>query len=894
MKDNSQEQAFRDAKPFTRGFVRGFERGFVSGFERGFVRGFEGFKNARAIFVRGYDGCGNYRAGFLTEAKLSAGDNIKVAICAGTFYRLYVNGEIAAHGPARAAEGYLRADVIDVSRFIREGRNCFAFEVSHYGEPFGPYSNDVSRVKALLMAEIYRCKEVDGANGGARGISGGCCDADTNSNSPIEAAAAAAAGAAVPNASLEVEIIDATSASWKAIELDEAVRHAERISHCREAAENYYIDPRYEAWRTDPALCDKQSEEVDCPYTIIERGMALPPLTRRCTGRIVEFGEAQLNFAKKVENDWFCGNSPEYFKAEMERPVLDYRRTEEISARPGAKIKFAGDRDSSIKIPDSAIKITDIRPDSTAFLHYDLGQLYVGFISITVNTASPCVLDIVHLESYSFFDNKEEVTGGANPVTRLHLPAGTTKFTSFEPACVRYLKLYLRPEGDYSQKDGNYCGKIDVNTPEITINSPEVIEYTAPDTQKGSFQCSNDDINRLYEAARRTLRLNTLDIFMDCPERERGGWLCDSLWTARAFRMMMGDASVERAFIENFLLTDPEAMWHAFFPESYPGLKGDFKACPGLLTWSFWLMIELPEYVRRTGDGAFAEKYRKRVEKFVDGSLGLRGESGLLENLPWIFIDWSMSNEYCRPISTAANALYARMLIDLGQLYGNGQWTALGEEIRGILRKTLAGSSEKPMDIHGFFPDALEFKDGQLIKRGNYSESAQYTMIWSGLFTKEELPRYIWRLVHTTGPDREFECDTRLGKAGLFIGLCIRLDMLAVLGEYEKMYSELQAVYFPNLREGPGTLWETQDVLNTSRCHGFSSHAGVLLTRDILGLGEPDEVNKTIKVNPHPCGLRWARGTVNTSDGLISLSWKQVNGGEPEMILTLPDGWKAV
>ena len=801
---------------------------------------FKGFKKARPVFIRDYDGGGNYRAGFITTAELKVGDNVRIAVCAGTFYRLYVNGLIAAHGPARATEGFLRADVLDVSRFIRDGVNCFAFEVSHYGEPFGPYSNDVARVNALLMAEIY------GPDG---------------------------------------EVIDATSAAWKGIELSEVVRHAERISHCREAAENYYLDRRYEAWRTEPSLCDRETEEVDCPYVIIERGMALPVLERQRPGRIVEFGEAKTDLDRVPGIDWFCRNSPGYFDVAMERPVLDYRCTEEIPASAGTKFRHT---------EGGAVRITGIRPEATAYVRYDLGQLYLGFISLKVNTAAPCVLDVVHRESDLYFGLKDEITGGANPVTRLHLPAGTTEFTCFEPACVRQLTVYVRPEGDYSRKSGKYCGQTGNNTPEITIEAPEIIEYTTPDTQNGSFQCSDDDINRLYEAARRTLRLNTLDIFMDCPERERGGWLCDSLWTARAFRMMMGDASVERAFIENFLLTDPDGMWHAFFPESYPGLKGDFKACPGLLTWSFWLMVELPEYVRRTGDVAFAEKFKERVTRFVKGSLELRGESGLLENMPWIFIDWSMSNDYCRPISTAANALYARMLKDLGELYGEPEWTAQGNKIRAILRTVLAGSDEKPKDIGGFLPDALEYKDGKLRKCGNYSESAQYTMIWAGLFTKEEMPGYIWRLVHTTGADRDFECDTRLGKAGLFIGLCIRLDMLAVLGEYEKMYSEMQAIYFANLKEGPGTLWETQDVVNTSRCHGFSAHAGVLLTRDILGLGEPDEVNKTVKIDPHPCGLRWARGTVNTSDGLISLSWKKVYGGELETILTLPDGWKAV
>lgn len=799
---------------------------------------------AKPVFIKDYDGKGNFQAGFTPGSiPFEAGDAVSVTVTAGTFYRMYVNGEIAAHGPARAAEGYLRADNIDVSRFIKDGENHIAFEVVHYGEPFGPYSNDVSRVGALLIAELKK-REKDGSE----------------------------------------TVVAATSDDWKAIRLTQRVRHAERVSHCRENAENYYIDPEYTLWRTEPELCREKAAVTECPYTVIDRGMPLPDLSVSRGGSVTEFGAADFFPDRKVSVDWFCANSPDYFKETMERPVLDYRRTEEIAAP--SRMRFE---------PDSkgGIRISGIGPDETAYAGYDTGSLHLGFITAEVETAAPCVLDVVHLESRNFFDLKEEVTGGANPVTRLHLPGGKTKFTCFEPACVRYIRFYVRPEGDYSEKEGAFCGRIGKNTPEIRISAPEIVNFTTPDTRIGSFECSDDGINRLYDAARLTLRLNTLDIFMDCPERERGGWLCDSLWTARAFNMMMGNASVERAFIENFLLTKPEDTWHAFFPESYPGLKGDFKACPGLLTWSFWLMIELPEYVRRTGDKDFALRRKARIDEFVKGSLSLRGESGLLENMPWLFIDWSLSNDFCRPISTAANALYARMLIDLGELYGEKEWIRTGKEIRTILRTVLTGSDEKPEDTGGFLPDALEFKDGTLRKCGNYSESAQYTIVWSGLFRRGEMPRYIWGLVHTTGPDRESECDTRLGKAGLFIGLCIRLDMLSVLGEYELMYKELQAIYLPQLREGPGTLWETQTVVNTSRCHGFSSHAGVLLMRDILGLGEPDEVNKTVKIDPHPCGLRWARGVVNTSDGLISFSWKREYGGELKTVLTLPEGWSA-
>jgi hypothetical protein len=61
---------------------------------------------------------------------------------------------------------------------------------------------------------------------------------------------------------------------------------------------------------------------------------------------------------------------------------------------------------------------------------------------------------------------------------------------------------------------------------------------------------------------------------MDCPQRERGGCLCDSRFTSMGVWQMFGDLSVQKDFIENFMLTDLDEMWYAFYSEVYPGSKG--------------------------------------------------------------------------------------------------------------------------------------------------------------------------------------------------------------------------------------------------------------------------------------------------------------------------------
>ena len=64
---------------------------------------------------------------------------------------------------------------------------------------------------------------------------------------------------------------------------------------------------------------------------------------------------------------------------------------------------------------------------------------------------------------------------------------------------------------------------------------------------------------------------------------------------------------------------------------------------------------------------------------------------------------------------------------------------------------------------------------------------------------------------------------------------------------------------------------------SSSRCHGFNGHAGVHLMRDVLGMGMPErdaDGSIRMRIAPHVCGLRWARGTMELPEGIISVSWK--------------------
>lgn len=745
---------------------------------------------------------------------------VVIRLTARNIYRLYVNGEIAMHGPARTAHGYCRVDEVDITDRLVDGVNHIGVEVVAYGrdwEGYNHYSNDCTMEDGLFIAEI----EADG------------------------------------------EVISATGRDeWVVCPITARAPLCERISHSRECIEIYTLDDDYYLWKLGygdfvPAAV-MESEPVYLAHEAL-----MPTLKEHAFEEVTGFGAVKIDPTVSVPTFFYERNMP-VFASLPDRPTNDCRRTVES---PDGVVRAEFDGEGLVLTPVGA---------EDFFASWDGEESRVGFIRLAVTCEKAGTIDIVRSE---IVDPDGTVPHHFSNVTRLHVPAGLTEVVTMEPALARYMVVYFRGVGT------------------VTVHNLSILEDSYPDEKRASFLCSDDNVNRVYKAAKKTLLLNTLDIFMDCPERERGGWLCDSLWTGRAASLLLSDNRVEREYLENFLLTPADGMFHSFFPEVYPALKPSYKDMTGITTWTFWLMVEICEFIRRTGDIAFRDEHKPRIEAFVKGSRDFMGKSGLLENLPWLFIDWSMSNlgEHQQPVSTAANALYAYIMICLGETFDHPEWIAEGEALREILRKAVLGSRD-PASLSQV-PDSFTVdENGGLRSRGLFSEAAAYTSLWCGLFTAEEAPLLARTVRDKMGPAPVFAKDPMVGEAQLFIGLCIRLDMLTRLGYFDKCYEDLLAICEPQLREGPGTIWENTAIDTSSRCHGFTAHFGVHLMRDVLGLGfqvydKDGEGEPTVEIAPHICGLRWARGTRETPEGIVSVDWRY-DGESFRLRVTAPEAYE--
>lgn len=77
------------------------------------------------------------------------------------------------------------------------------------------------------------------------------------------------------------------------------------------------------------------------------------------------------------------------------------------------------------------------------------------------------------------------------------------------------------------------------------IDMVSVQEYGYPVVLSGSFRCSDDRLNRLWEIAERTLRICMDDIFNDCPHRDQSQWM-DAFVSAKAALSLYGVTDLTR------------------------------------------------------------------------------------------------------------------------------------------------------------------------------------------------------------------------------------------------------------------------------------------------------------------------------------------------------------
>ncbi|MBR5034655.1 MAG: hypothetical protein IKX71_05050 [Bacteroidales bacterium] len=494
---------------------------------------------------------------------------------------------------------------------------------------------------------------------------------------------------------------------------------------------------------------------------------------------------------------------------------------------------------------------------------YTFGREYSGFLGCEIDVREKTLLTIDFEELLTEGELKHRMA--FRGYVAFELEPGHYTLESIEPYTMQFAQVGF--SGD------------------ATLERLYLRDYCNSAVGAGQFSCDNEDLNKLFDAARQTIRQCALDIFMDCPSRERAGWLGDSYFSSRVECDLSGETLVEKNFLENYLLpehfkTIPEGM----LPMCYP--SDNFEGGTYIPNYAMWFVLQLEEYLARSGDRQMVDAFRGRIYSLVDFFDRYLNSDGLLERLEsWVFIEWSAANHFTQDVNYPSNMQYAAMLDAVDRLYGDAALHERAEAMRETIRN-------QAFDGNFFCDNAKRLPDGTLERTSNHTETCQYYAFFFRTATPETYPELWNKMTTEFGPIREtVDNYPDVPKANALFGNYLRMDLLSENDLGAQSVKELVDFYLPMANQ-TGTLWENMTA-EASCNHGFAAHVAHALYRDAAGLYKVDRESKTVTLRLRDTGLGECHSLLPVNGGNIKLDWT-CKDGTFDYDISLPKGWKLI
>ena len=409
----------------------------------------------------------------------------------------------------------------------------------------------------------------------------------------------------------------------------------------------------------------------------------------------------------------------------------------------------------------------------------------------------------------------------------------------------------------------------------------------------GSFQCSDERLNGVWEASVRTCELSaipsyvatnvtppvtTLPYLADGAKRDRLVWSGDLWWAER--NMFFGfrpEAPYMRGSLEMLAANQtPEGYVQASpwpeQPKPKAGEWGPFQSDE----FAAWFVPVLADYVLYTGDFDTARRLMPTVTRLMDYLKAHCRADGLFEQRMETSKHASSLAFGSKTTHHRAfmNVLLWKTCVDAARLAG---WTGDAAAAK-VWEADAAGLAVAIRAAFwdaraGWFRDAIENADA-------FGWHASALAMAAGFVTEDEAEALKDKFARTG--HGKFQA---LGARGLFEqGFPAQaLRLIAEHGWYDVLKPGWEGVRLTSecmhlVRKGWG-----------DEAHPDTAIAG-LLSNYILG-AEPLEPGwRKFRVRPRPaCGITWAKGTVPTPAGEIKISWKLADG-RPRVSVAAPAG----
>jgi alpha-L-rhamnosidase len=390
-------------------------------------------------------------------------------------------------------------------------------------------------------------------------------------------------------------------------------------------------------------------------------------------------------------------------------------------------------------------------------------------------------------------------------------------------------------------------------TGDIHLDSASLLFEFAPLTSKGSFRCSDQQINRIRDVAAYTFHLNTREFFIDGIKRDRWVW--------------SGDAY--QSYLMNYYLffdsaTVTRTLW---------ALRGKDPVTSHINTimdYSFYWFLGIYDYYRYTGDTSFIRLCYPRMVTLMNWVQSRRNKNGWLEGLPgdWLFIDWADG------LSKKGELSFEQLLF-VRSLETMALCADLSND-RAAAQSYLTQSTTLRKKLFSDFWDQrrqafVHSSAGQNITRYtnmfgiffNYLDSIQQQSVKNHVLLNDSIQQI-------TTPYMQF----------------YEQEALCSMGEQKRVLKKIKDYWGGMLANGATSFWEKYDPsekgaqhyamygrpFGRSLCHAWGASPLYLLGKYFLGVRPITPGYATYEIEPHLGGLQWMEGEVPTPHGNIKVS----------------------
>ena len=369
----------------------------------------------------------------------------------------------------------------------------------------------------------------------------------------------------------------------------------------------------------------------------------------------------------------------------------------------------------------------------------------------------------------------------------------------------------------------------------------------------GSFRCSDEEINKIWDVAAYTMDLTTREFFMDGIKRDRWTWSGDAIQSYLMNYYLRFDTECVKRTIRQLRGKDPVT-----------------AHVNTIMDYTFYWFKSILDYYQYTGDVDFVREMWPRMVTLMDYVEGRLNVDGMAEGQSddWIIVDWVDFPMHKRGTLCFEQILLMKAMETMAlcaKLLGinKSDYRVKSEELRNKIKQTFWS-----YDLKAYY-HAIE--DGQMNRQ--ITKFPNMFAILYGLAYEEERCEIMKSVMLnpdipaiTTPYMRFYELET----------LC--LD-----GLQTQVLQEMRDYWGGMLREGATSFWEkyvpsetgTQHLAMYGRpygkslCHAWGASPIYLLGKYYLGVRPTMPGYKEFEIRPSLGDLEWMEGDVPTPHGMI-------------------------